>query len=33
MMPPHVTLVMLSATVPRADRFADWVRRTIAPCR
>lgn len=28
MLPPHVTIVMLSATVPNVMDFADWVGRT-----
>lgn len=28
MLPPHVNIVMLSATVPNKDEFADWVGRT-----
>lgn len=30
MLPPHVTIVMLSATVPNVMDFADWVGRTKA---
>ncbi len=28
MLPPHVTLIMLSATIPNTLEFADWVGRT-----
>lgn len=28
MLPPHITIVMLSATVPNVMDFADWVGRT-----
>lgn len=28
MLPPHVNIVMLSATVPNVMDFADWVGRT-----
>jgi antiviral helicase SKI2 len=28
MLPPHVNIVMLSATVPNKLEFADWVGRT-----
>lgn len=28
MLPPHVNLVLLSATVPNVMDFADWVGRT-----
>ena len=28
MLPPHVNIVMLSATVPNHMDFADWVGRT-----
>jgi antiviral helicase SKI2 len=28
MLPPHVVIVMLSATVPNVMEFADWVGRT-----
>lgn len=28
MLPPHVIIVMLSATVPNTLEFADWVGRT-----
>jgi len=28
MLPPHVKLVMLSATVPNSTEFADWIGRT-----
>ncbi len=28
MLPPHITLVLLSATVPNVMDFADWVGRT-----
>lgn len=28
MLPPHVNLVLLSATVPNVMEFADWVGRT-----
>jgi hypothetical protein len=28
MLPPHIGLVMLSATVPNLMDFADWVGRT-----
>ena len=28
MLPAHVTIVMLSATVPNVMDFADWVGRT-----
>lgn len=28
MLPPHVTLIMLSATIPNTIEFADWVGRT-----
>lgn len=28
MLPPHIGLVLLSATVPNVMEFADWVGRT-----
>ncbi|KAI8903183.1 NUC185 domain-containing protein [Gorgonomyces haynaldii] len=28
MLPPHITLILLSATVPNTREFADWVGRT-----
>ena len=28
MLPPHITIVMLSATLPNVMDFADWVGRT-----
>ncbi|CAI7911200.1 unnamed protein product, partial [Closterium sp. NIES-53] len=28
MLPPHVGLIMLSATVPNTTEFADWIGRT-----
>lgn len=28
MLPPHVTIIMLSATIPNTMEFADWVGRT-----
>jgi superfamily II RNA helicase len=31
MMPAHVTMVMLSATIPRAEAFAGWIREVKAP--
>jgi superfamily II RNA helicase len=33
MMPAHIVMVMLSATIPKADQFADWIRRVKAPRR
>ncbi len=32
MLPPHIKLILLSATVPNTFEFADWVRSARAPC-
>jgi len=38
MLPPHVNIILLSATVPNVHEFADWVRcvlthiQELTPC-